>query len=162
MRLEEERRVSKLHKKMVALGDLSKRTYGDVVAACGEPRETVPALFTDIGKGTRSTWSDGLLTITFNFDREGKYCGIYHHRNIEPYIWLSVITTVIVAGALIFGAYMRRSAAADTPTAESTEALLLENEAVWLHDATAGICLLDLDFDGRPELLATDTEIVLV
>ncbi|NCB50545.1 MAG: hypothetical protein EOM54_01505 [Clostridia bacterium] len=152
--------MSKLHKKMVALGDMSKRTYNDVVAACGEPRETVPARFTDIGEGTRSTWSDGLLTITFTFDKEGNYCGICHHRNLEPYIWLSAITAVIIAGSLILGSYMRSRAADETPDAASMEALLVENENIWLHDNTAGICLSDLDFDGVPELLATNTDII--
>lgn len=152
--------MSKLHKKMVGLGNMSGRTYGDVVAACGEPRSTVTARFTDIGEGTRSTWSDGLLTITFNFDREGNYCGIFHHRNIEPYIWLSIISAIIIAGSMIYGAYVRSHAAEESLDAASAEALLLENEDVWLHDNTAGICLLDLDFDGEPELLSTDTDIV--
>jgi hypothetical protein len=152
--------MSKLHKQMVALGDMSKRTYRDVVAACGEPKETVPAQFTDIGEGTRSTWSNGLLTITFNFDKEGRYCGIFHHRNMEPYVWLSIFTAIVIAGSLIIGANMRKSNAEEALDAASTEALLLENEDVWLSGDTAGACLLDLDFDGRPELLATDTDIV--
>jgi len=152
--------MSKLHKKMVALGDMSKRTYDDVVTSCGAPRETVPARFTDIGDGTRSTWSDGLLTITFNFDQEGKYCGIYHHRNIEPYVWLSIFTAIVIIGSLIVGSRMRNSTTEQSMNAGALEALLLGNEEVWLQDNTAGICLLDLDFDGEPELLATGTEIV--
>ncbi len=103
--------MSKLHKKMVALGDMTKHSYDSVVAACGQPRETKPCQFSDIGKGVRATWRDGLFTITFNFDSEGNYCGIYRHRNWEPYIWLLAITAVLIAGALIIGAHMRGKAA---------------------------------------------------
>ena len=31
--------MSKLHKKMVALGNLSEHSYDSIVAACGEPKE---------------------------------------------------------------------------------------------------------------------------
>lgn len=152
--------MSGLHNKMAALGDLSGRTLGEVIAACGEPSETASVRFTDIGEGTRATWHDGLVTVTLNFDMNGRYCGIHQYRNLGPYIWLSVITVFIISAALIVGAQMRKNAAQRPLDAASLQTLLLDNEAVWLHDATAGICLLDLDSDGTPELLATDTEIV--
>jgi hypothetical protein len=152
--------MSKLHKKMVALGDMSQHTYADVVAACGEPKETHAASFSDIGEGTRSTWSDGVFTITFNFDGEGHYCGIYHHRNWSPYLWLSALTLVIIAAFLLWGAWARKNAADSVGSADGVETLLLENESVWKNDATAGLCLLDLNFDGTPELLTTDADVV--
>lgn len=102
--------MSKLHKKMVALGDLSQHTFGDIAAACGEPKATADCEFTDIGRGTRSTWSDGLCTVTLNFDAGGRYCGIDRYSNREPYLWLAGITVLIIAAALIIGAYMRSAA----------------------------------------------------
>lgn len=111
--------VDKLHKRMVALGDLSQHTYDSIAAQAGEPKEKKPCVFSDIGEGTRATWSDGIFTITLNFDADGKYCGIYHHRNWEPYIWLAAITAVIVAAALIVSANMRKNAEANAETPPS-------------------------------------------
>ena len=72
--------MSKLHKKMVALGNLSEHSYDSIVAACGEPKEKKSCTFSDIGEGFRATWSDGIFILTLNFNSEGNYCGIYHHR----------------------------------------------------------------------------------
>lgn len=154
--------MSKLNKNIVALGSLSGKTYGDVAAACGQPKKTVPCVFSDIGEGTRSTWSDGIFTVTLNFDKDGNYCGVHHHRHLGPYIWIAVITVVLVAAVLIYGAQMRQKAAGSAADPAAMTALILDNESVWLHDKTAGVCLLDLDSDGTPELVATDTEIVWV
>lgn len=148
--------MSKLHKKMVALGDMTQHSYADVVSACGPPRESGPCTFTDIGEGTRATWSDGVFTITFNFDSAGHYCGIYHHRNWGPYIWLGAITVVLVAAALIAGGIMRRNAQSGGDAA-SLAAVIMDGETRWRTDSTAGASLIDLDFDGTPELLAVDT-----
>ncbi|MEG1789879.1 MAG: hypothetical protein RR055_04295 [Oscillospiraceae bacterium] len=150
--------MSKLHKKMVALGDMSQYSYDDIVAACGEPREKRHCAFTDIGEGSRATWSDGIFTITFNFNSDGMYCGISFHRNIEPYLWLGTLSALIILAALVVGIHTRKT----TPVldAASTQTLLAENESLWLTEDTAGACLLDLDFDGRPELLSTETEII--
>ena len=79
--------MSKLHKKMVALGNLSEHSYDSIVAACGEPKEKKSCTFSDIGEGFRATWSDGIFILTLNFNSEGNYCGIpppqlaalYHH-----------------------------------------------------------------------------------
>lgn len=150
--------MSKLFKRFTALGDLTQYTYDDFVAACGEPKERKPALFSDIGEGTRATWSDGIFVLTLNFSGEGKYCGIYHHRNWEPYIWLGAVTVFIIAFALIGGAMMRARAANAELDASGVIASLTESMDTWKTDGTAGICLADLDFDGTPELLATDAE----
>ena len=99
--------MSKLHKKMVALGNLSEHSYDSIVAACGEPKEKKSCTFSDIGEGFRATWSDGIFILTLNFNSEGNYCGIYHHRNWQPYIITAIVSVVIIAGALIAGAYMR-------------------------------------------------------
>ena len=99
--------MSKLHKKMVALGNLAHHNYDSIVAACGEPKEKRSCTFSDIGEGFRATWSDGIFVLTLNFDADGAYCGIYHHRNWQPYIVLAIISVVIIAGSLIAGAYMR-------------------------------------------------------
>ena len=99
--------MSKLHKKMVALGNLSEHSYDSIVAACGEPKEKKSCTFSDIGEGFRATWSDGIFILTLNFNSEGNYCGIYHHRNWQPYIITAIVSVVIIAGALIVGAYMR-------------------------------------------------------
>lgn len=99
--------MSKLHKKMVALGNLSEHSCDSIVAACGEPKEKKSCTFSDIGEGFRATWSDGIFILTLNFNSEGNYCGIYHHRNWQPYIITAIVSVVIIAGALIAGAYMR-------------------------------------------------------
>ena len=44
--------MSKLHKKMVALGNLSEHSYDSIVAACGEPKEKKSCTFSDIGEGS--------------------------------------------------------------------------------------------------------------
>ena len=93
--------MSKLHKKMVALGNLSEHSYDSIVAACGEPKEKKPCTFSDIGEGFRATWSEGVFVLALNFDKEGAYCGIYHHRNWEPYIVTAIVSVVIIAGALV-------------------------------------------------------------
>lgn len=46
--------MSKLHKKMVALGNLSEHSYDSIVAACGEPKEKKSCTFSDIGEGFRA------------------------------------------------------------------------------------------------------------
>ncbi len=148
--------MGKLHKKMVALGDMTAHSYDSVVAACGQPKEVKPCSFSDIGQGTRATWSDGIFSITFNFDSDGKYCGIYSHRNLSPYLWLGGVTVVLVSAALIIGAQMR-SASAVFRDGESLAALITESQGVWRTESTAGASLCDLDFDGTPELLAVDT-----
>jgi hypothetical protein len=79
-------------------------------------------------------------------------------QQMSLFIWLSVI--IVVIAAVIIGLQVKKNTAGEALDAESLETLLIENEDVWLHDGTAGICLLDLDFDGTPELLATDTQIV--
>lgn len=150
--------MSKLHKKMVALGDMSQHSYDDVVEACGPPKETKPCEFSDIGEGTRSTWSDGLFTITFNFDSEGKYCGIYHHRNWEPYVWLGVVTAVLVAAAVIGAGIMRANSRPMGDAASLTKAVM-DAQEVWRNEDTAGASIVDLDLDGTPELIAVDTEV---
>lgn len=114
--------MGKLHKKMVAMGDMSQYTYEDIVAQCGEPVEKKAVTFSDIGEGSRATWSDKIFTITFNFDPDGHYCGIYHHRNWSPYIWLTAITVVLVAAALIAGAYMRKNNAPTPPVSAAAPA----------------------------------------
>lgn len=120
--------MSKLHKKMVALGDMTNHSLDSVVAVCGQPRETKICQFSDIGEGTRATWSDGLFTITFNFDPDGNYCGIYHHRNWEPYVWLSAITVILIAGALIIGAHMR-SRVAENDSSAVYETVILASDS---------------------------------
>lgn len=121
--------MSKLHKKMVALGDMSNHSLDSVTAACGQPSETKPCQFSDIGEGTRATWTDGLFSITFNFEPDGKYCGIYRHRNWEPYVWLTTITVLIIAAALIIGAQMRsRAAELNYPADFETVVLASEGE----------------------------------
>jgi hypothetical protein len=75
------------------------------------------------------------------------------------YIWLPAVI-VVIAAVLIVGMQTGQGKADGQLDAETLKALLLNNEDVWLHDNTAGICLVDLDFDGTPELVATDTEIV--
>jgi hypothetical protein len=101
--------MSKLYKKMVALGNLSHHSYDSIVAACGEPKEKKPCIFSDIGEGSRATWSDGVFVLTLNFDADGNYCGIYHHRNWEPYIITAIVSVVIIAGALVGGYFMRQA-----------------------------------------------------
>lgn len=93
--------MSKLHKKMVAMGDMKQYTYDDIVAECGEPAEVKSQEFTDIGVGTRAVWSDGRFSIGFNFGPDGKYCGIYHHRNWEPYIVMAIVTVVLIAAIIV-------------------------------------------------------------
>lgn len=150
--------MGKLHKKMVALGDMTQYSYDDIVASCGEPKEKHACSFSDIGEGTRATWSDGIFSITFNFNSEGKYCGIYDHKNWSPYIWLGVVTAILLAAAFLWGAYMRAQNAETVDRAASVAETLLSTEADWRTDVTAGASLCDLDFDGTPELLAVDTE----
>lgn len=150
--------MSKLHKSMVALGDLKDQSYESIAAACGEPKELRDCEFTDIGKGRRATWSDGRFTITLNFDSEGRYCGIYHHRNWEPYIWIGAFTVLVVAAALIVGAYMRRGAG-ELGTPEALSQSILEQASVWRNEDTAGASVMDTDGDGQPELVAVDTQI---
>lgn len=101
--------MSKLHKKMVALGNLSHHSYDSIVAACGEPKEKKPCTFSDVGEGFRATWTDGIFVLTLNFSPDGSYCGIYHHRNWQPYIIMAVVSVVIIAGALIGGYFMRQA-----------------------------------------------------
>lgn len=104
--------MSVLHKKFVALGDFGGKTIDDFIAACGEPTELKDCEFSDIGMGKRATWSERFFTITLNFDADGKYCGIYHHRNIEPYLWIAGFSIILIAALLIIGAVMRSHAAA--------------------------------------------------
>ena len=101
--------MSKLHKKMVALGNLSHHSYDSIVAACGEPKEKKPCTFSDIGEGFRATWTDGIFVLTLNFNPDGGYCGIYPHRNWQPYIIMAVVSAVIIAGALTGGYFMRQA-----------------------------------------------------
>ena len=113
--------MSKLHKKMVSLGNLSHHSYDSIVAACGEPKEKKPCTFSDIGEGFRATWTDGVFVLTLNFSSEGKYCGIYHHRNWQPYIITAIVSVVITAGALIGGYFMRQ--ANEAKNSEGSEAV---------------------------------------
>lgn len=151
--------MSKLHKTILGLGDLTGLSYADFVAACGEPKEKKTIQFTDVGEGTRALWSDGVFKISANFDKDEKFCGVDYHKHYGPHIAIAIVTAVLVVAALIIGAVMRKNASDDL-NASAVEALLLGQQDQWLTDNTAGINLLDLDFDGRPELLVTDTEIV--
>ncbi len=151
--------MDKLHKKMVALGDMTQHTYESVVAACGEPKTTSECTFTDIGEGTRSTWTDGIFSITFNFDKDGKYCGIYDHSNKEPWLWMLLVTVVLVAGALICGAIFRNGGLQFLGGgSDSLSDRIIAAEDAWLTDDTAGASLIDLNGDGEPELLSVTTQ----
>ncbi|NLC72329.1 MAG: hypothetical protein GX684_00935 [Ruminococcaceae bacterium] len=104
--------MSKLHKKMVELGDLSNYTYDELVESCGAPCETCNFEFSDIGMGKRAKWTDGKFTIGLNFKPNGEYCGIYFHRNIEPYIIAIAVTAALIVGALVGAYFMRNSSKA--------------------------------------------------
>ncbi|HBD87228.1 MAG TPA: hypothetical protein DC001_07355 [Clostridiales bacterium] len=84
--------------------------------------------------------------------------GTFRRRKRVIYIGIAIAA----AAALLLAYFLLagRQGGGEEPDAAAVQALLLENEAVWLRDTTAGICLLDLDFDGVPELFTTDTQIV--
>lgn len=152
--------MSRLSGKIKALGDLTPHSYDDVVAACGQPKEKAPLSLPGGGEGTRAVWRDGVFALTLDFDAEGNGLGIYRRRSREPYLWLGAVLLAVAAAALTVGAVTRARAADSELDAEGVTARLVRSTDIWKSDGTAGICLADLDFDGTPELLVTDSEFV--
>ena len=109
--------MSKLHKKMVALGNLSEHSYDSIVAACGEPKEKKSCTFSDIGEGFRATWSDGLFTVTMNFSADGEFHGVDKATHKGPWITIIAVTVIIIAAICIGSAFLRAHNASEPSAA---------------------------------------------
>ena len=126
-----------LKKKMMSLGNLKGRPLSEISSLCGPPQESVDFRFTDIGPGTRKTWTDSRFSVTLNFDKNDICYGVAAQKSLTSEKTGNIIIIVI---GIIMAILMVRCCLADSGPSEYSKLSPQEQEnAKWAYEVQQAI-----------------------